>query len=342
MPMKLTPVEASLDSCFRRNDKIRCSFVSPCLSFPRKRESRVGFYDKMKLTALAILLIFIMTSAASAAWDNVTASANKNVVAIGESFIYSITVKNGKDVGFPIVNADNLTLVKSTLVTRGIFFNKEYTMQYVMRGFIPGEYVLGGVKVKDKAAGTPKEYSVPDVRIAIQSTLFDNDTLEIAGIKGPQDVGWQGLNWRLIAAALLIAAAAALIYYLVKRRKAKKALPPPPRRAHEVAYEALQRLKEKNLDKAGLIKEFFSELSSIVRHYIEDRFKLKAPEMTTEEFLLMVRDSAELSGTHKELLKDFLNRSDMVKFAQYGPSFDEIRGSFISAQKFVDETRELP
>lgn len=293
--------------------------------------------------AQAILLIFIMAGAAAAAGDNVTASAFKNTVAVGESFLYSITVKNGKDVEFPVVDADNLTLVKSALVTRGIFFNKEYSMQYVMRGFIVGEYVLGGYKVKYKDAGTSKEVSVPEVRVVIKTTLFDNDTLEIAGIKGPEDMGWRNLSWWwYIAAALLIAAIAALIYYLIRRRKAKKALPPPPRRAHEIAYEALQRLKEKNLDKAGLINEYFTALSSIVRYYIEDRFRHKAPEMTTEEFLLMVRDSMELSDAHKELLKDFLNRCDMVKFAKYGPSYDEIQGSFLSAGKFVDETRELP
>ncbi|MEO5360312.1 MAG: hypothetical protein H7843_07660 [Nitrospirota bacterium] len=282
-----------------------------------------------------------MAGAAAGAPDNVTVSVFKNTVAIGERFLYSIAVKNAKDVEFPVPDADNLTLVKSTLVTRGLF-NNEYTMQYVMRGFVPGEYVLSGYRVKYKVAGISKEQDVPPVNVTIHSTLFDNDTLEIAGIKGPEeDTGRRNLYF-IIAAALLTAAVAALIYYLVKRRKGKKALPPPPRRAHETAYEALQRLKEKNLDKSGLIKEYFTELSSIVRYYIEDRFKLKAPEMTTEEFLFMVRGSEELSGAHKELLKDFLNRSDMVKFAKYGPSFDEIQGSFISARKFIDETREFP
>ncbi|MBF0516454.1 MAG: hypothetical protein HQK97_04945 [Nitrospirae bacterium] len=293
-------------------------------------------------TVLTILLILLMASAAAAADDNVTASAFKNTVAIGERFVYSITVKDGKDMEFPTVDVDNLTVVKSSLVTRGFLFDKQYTMQYVMRGFIPGEYTIGGYKVKYKAAGAAKEAGVPPVVVVVQSTLFDNDTLEIAGIHGPvEDTGARIFYWYIVG-ALLIAAVAALVYYLFKKRKEKQALSSPPRCAHEIAYEALQRLKEKNLDKAGLIKEYFSELSSIVRYYIEDRFKLKAPDMTTEEFLFMVRDAKELSEAHKDLLRDFLNRSDMVKFAKYGPSFEEIRGSFISAGKFVDETRELP
>ncbi|MBF0319529.1 MAG: hypothetical protein HQL01_06985 [Nitrospirae bacterium] len=281
----------------------------------------------------------MMATTASAAEDNVTASVFKPAVAIGERFTYSITVKNAKDVEFPVVAMDNLTLIKSIPLTQGLF-KKEYKMLYVMRGFTPGEYVFPSYTVKYKEVGIAKEARTPEVALTIRSTLYDNDTQELAGIKDTEDVSGRRSLW-ILAAVLLILAAAALAYYLIERWKAKKALPPPPRRAHEIAYEALQRLKEKNLDKAGLIKEYFIELSSIVRYYIEDRFKLRAPEMTTEEFLLMVRNSGELTDAHKDLLRDFLNRSDMVKFAKYGPSFDEIAGSFYAAQKFVDETREF-
>ncbi|MCG6551863.1 MAG: BatD family protein [Candidatus Magnetominusculus sp. LBB02] len=289
-----------------------------------------------------ILTIILMASAACADEAVVTSRAYKETVGVGERFAYSITVKNAKDVEFPIVSADNLTLVSSELTTVGIL-NKEYTMQYIMRGFMPGTYAIGGYKVRYKTDSTQKEAAVPSVSVIIQSALFDNDTLIIAPIKGPVegDGGGSLYWWWLLGAAILIAAAA-LVYYYMKRRKPKQPPPPPPRLAHEVAYEALQRLMEKNLDKAGLIKEYFTELSSIVRYYIEDRFWLKAPEMTTEEFLHMVRESLELSNVHKELLRDFLNRSDMVKFAKYGPSSAEIEGSFAAAWKFVDETREIP
>lgn len=109
---------------------------------------------------------------------------------------------------------------------------------------------------------------------------------------------------------------------------------------HQIAYEALEELKNKSLPEKGKIKEYFIELSYIVRHYIENRFKIKAAEMTTEEFLFFLTDSDVLGGPHKNLLKEFLRLCDIVKFAKYAPVQQEIEKSFNSAKKFVDETKE--
>jgi len=83
-----------------------------------------------------------------------------------------------------------------------------------------------------------------------------------------------------------------------------------------------------------------SEISDIIRHYLENRFLLKAPEMTTEEFLFYVRDYSQLIKEHKTLLKEFLLTCDLVKFAKYVPLFEEMDAIFVSAKKLVDETKE--
>jgi len=89
----------------------------------------------------------------------------------------------------------------------------------------------------------------------------------------------------------------------------------------------------------GEIKKYYYILSDILRKYIEDRFNIKAPEMTTPEFLVYLKDSKELSAQQKEILKDFLVHCDMVKFAKYGPSAKEIDESFDIVIKFVNETK---
>ena len=62
--------------------------------------------------------------------------------------------------------------------------------------------------------------------------------------------------------------------------------------------------------------------------------------MTTEEFLFYVRDYSRLISNHKALLKEFLLACDLVKFAKYIPTSEEIDAIFLSARKVVDETKE--
>ena len=83
----------------------------------------------------------------------------------------------------------------------------------------------------------------------------------------------------------------------------------------------------------------YSKLSQIVRHYVEERFGIRAPEMTTEEFLHHLKTTDVLSQQHKELLEKFLTSCDMVKFAKYAPGIEEVNASFECARDFVIATR---
>ena len=100
-------------------------------------------------------------------------------------------------------------------------------------------------------------------------------------------------------------------------------------------------MSAKDLARRGLFKDYYSEISAIIRSYLEDRFALNAPEMTTEEFLNSLRDSGSLSTERKEPLKSFLNACDLVKFAKYLPPSSEVEAVFMTAKKFVEETKDV-
>ena len=160
---------------------------------------------------------------------------------------------------------------------------------------------------------------------------------DIRPIKSPVVISdpWM---WLYIGLALL--AIGALIYYLWKRwHKARPPEPPkPPLPPH---IRALQRLQ----DVMGLITDpyqFISAVSDIIRQYLEERFDLKAPERTTEEFLLEMKNSPVLLPEHKQQLADFLNRCDLVKFARYEPTESELGDIHHVAVRFVDETQPPP
>lgn len=150
-------------------------------------------------------------------------------------------------------------------------------------------------------------------------------------------------DWRWLYGVLVLVLATGA-YFLIKRffkREIKKPAPVlPPRPAHVIAYARLEELKNKNFPGQQRIKEYFDELSDIARFYIEDRFCIRAPEMTTEEFLTCLNTSDILKAEHKVVLGDFLNSCDLVKFARHGATEVEIERSFDFVRKFVDETKK--
>ena len=104
--------------------------------------------------------------------------------------------------------------------------------------------------------------------------------------------------------------------------------------------EELERISRENLITYGRMREYFEKVSACIRHYLENRFQLRAPWMSTEEFLLHAKTSPVLTTEHKHLLHDFLSLSDMVKFAKYASSKKEAQDSFIIARNFIEQTKQ--
>jgi len=88
----------------------------------------------------------------------------------------------------------------------------------------------------------------------------------------------------------------------------------------------------------GEIERFFVILSAILREYIENRFLVRAPERTTEEFLEEAARDRALQG-HRSRLGEFLSLCDQVKFARYTPEESAIQGAFDVTKRFLEETR---
>jgi hypothetical protein len=109
--------------------------------------------------------------------------------------------------------------------------------------------------------------------------------------------------------------------------------------AHAIAFERLKAIAAENLVEQGRIKEFYEKLSTCLRHYIENRFQLRAPEQTTEEFLEQLKTSDALRLEHKQQLQKFLEHSDLVKFARYEPNPEQINESLTMAEEFVEKTK---
>ena len=85
-------------------------------------------------------------------------------------------------------------------------------------------------------------------------------------------------------------------------------------------------------------KPFCTVVSDAVRLYLEERFGLRAPERTTDEFLGDLSRSAALTQAQKKSLEQFLSSCDMVKFAKYEPQRPELEVLYNSAVRLIEET----
>ena len=162
---------------------------------------------------------------------------------------------------------------------------------------------------------------------------------DIKDVKPPvnlPDFWW--LLWLILA---LVVIAVAVYLFLRFKKPSKEPVKPqvPELPAWDKAYQELEALRQENLLDKGLFKEFFTRVSDIARYYMEDRFNIHAPHMTTEEFLYYLGISGHLDEAHKLALKEFLNSCDMVKFAKYDPTVKEALNNFDLAKRLVDDTR---
>ncbi|MFA5260434.1 MAG: hypothetical protein WC450_04325 [Candidatus Omnitrophota bacterium] len=122
------------------------------------------------------------------------------------------------------------------------------------------------------------------------------------------------------------------------RQRETRGAPAPPC-PWEVALQRLKALKERGLSGGEDVKNFYTELSDILRRYMEGRFHIPAPEMTSEEFLAHLKTTPVLNAQHKLSLQDFLNCCDMVKFAQFSSSIPEMEHSLNLVWQLVSETQ---
>jgi len=216
---------------------------------------------------------------------------------------------------------------------------------YTLEPFLSGEYKIPPMKVRFREKGNQDkpQHEIESDQITINVTSLlpeDVQELKLADIIAPLSLPRPPRRWvlpALLAVACASVAVTAIALYLRRRRSPEAlALARPP---HDIAYEQLAALLELDLIEQGRVKEFYNGVSGILRHYIENRFALRAPEMTTEEFLVDIGDSSFLVGAHKQLLREFLAHCDLVKFAELAPTTDDIQKTFDSCKSFIEATK---
>lgn len=110
-------------------------------------------------------------------------------------------------------------------------------------------------------------------------------------------------------------------YYKNKETVVAPIIQKVERAPKELALQQLQDLKKKKYPETDNTKEFYTELSDIVRTYIENQFKIPALESTTDEIYKKLNKKSTTAGNTRNL-RDALSIADLAKFAQVTPTIN--------------------
>ncbi len=208
---------------------------------------------------------------------------------------------------------------------------------FKLNTFLTGDYVIPPIEVKYKK-GEEEKTAVSGALYVRVDSLLNSEEKDIRDITPPwtSKIKSKIFIWVIwIAVPLLfIAFVIYLVYYFRKRAIEKEEAAPLP---WVEALEMLEHLKNTNLINEN-IKEYYYELSYLLRFYIEKRFGVMAPERTTEEFIKIMQNKSIFNANHQRILQKFLKESDLVKFAKNIPPPQEIDKGTKLVEDFVKDT----
>ena len=217
---------------------------------------------------------------------------------------------------------------------------------FVLSTYTTGDYTIPPLPVifilPDSTRKVMLAEPVP-IRILSLLDLAGTDTLDIKPLKAPYEFPPDYTMYYVYGGiVLLVLALAAIVFgwWLWKRQRAKAQL--DLRSPWEIAFEKLAFLKVQHLDTqlADQVqaKEFYFQLTEIVRAYLGRIYKTDVLEMTTEEFLATFHEIELPEETYLQL-GDFFHHADQVKFAKFMPERVRIEDDFLSAHDVVERVR---
>jgi hypothetical protein len=307
---------------------------------------------------LLFLTIFLAISAFAFGLEEVSAptikaSISRKRIFIGDKIRYKteIVSKENLEIEFPQFKdsakiGDCEIKDSGNSVKRSMFGKSSYINWLDITSYYVGKRSVPPIEIKYREKGDLywRKLKTGEFTFTVETVLPRDvrltDVLDIKGVLYP--FSWLKLILWMFVALIVLGIIVKLILKLIF-----KAI--PPKLPHETALEEIEAASSQ-FAAGGEVKDCYVRISDAVRRYIESVFSLKAPEMTTQEFLISLSTpctalvqggSSKLQAAHKDLLAIFMEACDLVKFAKYKPARNDIESVFDTAKKFIEESKEV-
>jgi len=277
---------------------------------------------------LIVYILFFVGFTGFSQENPVSIQIDTTYIRIGEQIQLKISVNETTNVVFPSLKLDSLRKVEVVEVLPTDTLKNRLEKKYLLTSFDSGIYVIP----QQTVLINNKKFFTDSLMVNVATIKVDTTKQKMFPIKAIQREpktfdDYKHLFWWLIPIFVILA----IILYFVFRKKKEKEVPKVYVAPIQEALQRLKELDEKHLLEQNKIKIYYSELTDIVRTYIEKDISIPALESTTNELIETIKDFNESSklGISKETiqqLKEVLQSADLVKFAKSSPIVEEIKG----------------
>ena len=284
-------------------------------------------YNKVNTKGFWSLIFFLFSFLSFA---QVTSSIDSTSIKIGEQITYKIEVET--DTTNAVIFPEGQTFMPLEMIESyqpdTTKYDAKYKLikKYGLTQFDSGKYVIP----KQKIIIGGKTFATDSMLVEVNDIVVDTTKQKLYDVKPMIDVKKPSSNWWLWLLLIIAIAAiiAFLVYWFVWRKKPlteeEKIAQLPP---YDRAKLALKQLDETKYLERAEIKEYYSELTFIIRKYLDEKVYDKALESTTDQLIdrlniLQEGNQIELSKDDIKNIEAILKRADLVKFAKSAPDIE--------------------
>lgn len=262
-------------------------------------------------------------------------------IKFGEPIVLKITVKTGqKDtIIFPTIT-DTLSEKFEVLRQKKDTLSKNNSI-FISDSIIFSSYEEGTFSVPpQRILVNSKEYFTPSYKVTVAPVVTDSVKTPLFDIKSivqiPKNV-WDYIQPYLGYVLILLVILVCVIIYLIRRKKKKS-------ETHKsepdvLAIKRLKKLKKSDYIAKDLYKKYYSELTSIIKEYMEARWNFPATKLLSDDLVEYLKNEKWLDENEIENLSVIFKISDLAKFAKYKPTPEETKLHMEKAINFINLTK---
>jgi hypothetical protein len=300
----------------------------------------------MKPIQAMLLLLTFAGVACAMPTVSVQTDAKPREIYIGDPIAYQVTVAVSSDVlvapfalPSPFGDFETLRTSSPTVTVDPASGKTTVRLQAFITTFSTGALTIPAIAIPIAVVGaSTSSASSETINIHVRSLLAEKgDEGHLRPLKGLFTFRSYAWIWWLAGAVLV-----GVFGYLIWRKRTGRALvgsakAGPQKPPEQTAWEALHALEDSDLLATGQHKEFYFQLSLILRQYLEERFGMSALDKTSSELLIEFR-RVSLPSELTTLLRYFFDNADLVKFAKLVPAEPEIADDVNRVKQFVNAT----